>query len=337
MPGGSITMTGSHVLVGQKHSIRPPSSSKGLDLISSTAPSLYPAEHGHVEPEELFIDLTHVADDPTTTSAVWAGYPAAVEEPQPIWTGHHHTYRSSWFEVSTSDGGLGIRGNHRSENLPLTNSAPSTGAHTPVIGLDPRDPLVTLPSSRPSPSDPLAYGRPVTLKRSREEESSVDSTPPVKQRRTSRLIPTPDLNEEERLLIQLKDEEYLPWKDIANRFHADLGKAYQVPALQMRYKRLREKLRPWTENDIHALEQAHDYWMRNKWDIIANKMPEFSCLEKWPGRYCARKWEELHPGQGHLKDMTASPGRMGDESDHESPALRHTPVGTPGLEPIGSL
>ena len=51
-----------------------------------------------------------------------------------------------------------------------------------------------------------------------------------------------ELNEEQQLLLKLKEEENLPWKDIAVRFQTDLGKSYQVPALQKRFKRLRERL-----------------------------------------------------------------------------------------------
>lgn len=57
-------------------------------------------------------------------------------------------------------------------------------------------------------------------------------------------------NEEEQLLLKLKEEENLPWKDISVRFRTDLGKIYQVPALQMRLKRLRERMRTWTETDV---------------------------------------------------------------------------------------
>ena len=62
-----------------------------------------------------------------------------------------------------------------------------------------------------------------------------------------------ELNEEEQLLLKLKEEENLPWKDIAVRFQSDLGKSYQVPALQMRFKRLRERMRTWTDTDVSSL------------------------------------------------------------------------------------
>jgi hypothetical protein len=88
-----------------------------------------------------------------------------------------------------------------------------------------------------------------SLKRGREEESPIDTTP-KRRRRSSLNAPNFELTEEERLLLRLKDEINLPWKDIALRFQLELGKSHQVPALQMRYKRLRERLRVWTENDV---------------------------------------------------------------------------------------
>jgi hypothetical protein len=81
-----------------------------------------------------------------------------------------------------------------------------------------------------------------------------------------------ELGEEDRLLIQLKDEESMPWKDIAARFQSDLGKTYQIPALQMRLKRLRERMRVWTDVDVKALRMAHEYWVQSKFDIIAQKV-----------------------------------------------------------------
>jgi hypothetical protein len=59
-----------------------------------------------------------------------------------------------------------------------------------------------------------------------------------------------ELTEDERLLLRFKDEENLPWKDIALKFQTETGRTFQVPALQMRYKRLREKLRVWSDADV---------------------------------------------------------------------------------------
>ncbi|KEQ69938.1 hypothetical protein M436DRAFT_16705, partial [Aureobasidium namibiae CBS 147.97] len=119
------------------------------------------------------------------------------------------------------------------------------------------------------------------------------------------------LNDEERLLITLKEDEALPWKEIAARFSNQLGQSITVATLQMRYLRLRQRFRSWEERDIEALRQAHEYWEKCKWDIISTKvsrqhvygvdhfltnllqMLEFGVEEKWPSRHCARKWADM--------------------------------------------
>ncbi|OCL07392.1 hypothetical protein AOQ84DRAFT_295188 [Glonium stellatum] len=132
------------------------------------------------------------------------------------------------------------------------------------------------------------------LKRPREEEDSPDVTK-RRKRSESTTIPV-DLGEEDRLLIQLKDEENMPWKDIAIKFQTDLGKVYQIPALQMRLKRLRERMRVWGDADVRALRLAHEYWIQSKFEIISQKMLEYGAAERWSARQCARKWAEIDPG-----------------------------------------
>ena len=89
------------------------------------------------------------------------------------------------------------------------------------------------------------------LKRMRDEEDFAEFGQRKRKRAPSNVGPV-ELNEEEQLLLRLKEEENLPWKDIAVRFQTDLGKSYQVPALQMRFKRLRERMRSWTDTDVSA-------------------------------------------------------------------------------------
>ena len=115
--------------------------------------------------------------------------------------------------------------------------------------------------------------------------SSASSTPAVgsanngnrKRRRRTPSVAPADLGEDERLLVQLKEDENLPWKDIAARFQQEKGRSMQVAALQMRYKRLRERFRVWEEQDVYALKQAHEYWEKYKWQIIAAKVCLVTC------------------------------------------------------------
>lgn len=114
------------------------------------------------------------------------------------------------------------------------------------------------PHSRASPHrhqpipiapDPIGLRNMNALKRMREEEDFGDYGQRKRKRAPSNAGPV-ELTEEEQLLLKLKEEENLPWKDIATRFQTDLGKTYQVPALQMRFKRLRERMRSWNDVDV---------------------------------------------------------------------------------------
>ena len=58
--------------------------------------------------------------------------------------------------------------------------------------------------------------------------------------------------EEDILLLKLKEKENLPWRVIAVRFQTGMGKFYEMSALQMRYKRLRERIRALTRTDSHV-------------------------------------------------------------------------------------
>jgi hypothetical protein len=120
---------------------------------------------------------------------------------------------------------------------------------------------------------PLETPRSHGTKRLREVEEEETVEEPKRRKRSDSNVSTQfELSEEDRLLLQLKEEESMPWKDIAARFQTDLNKNYQIPALQMRLKRLRERMRVWTETDIRALRMAHEYWVQNKFEIISQKV-----------------------------------------------------------------
>ena len=157
-------------------------------------------------------------------------------------------------------------------------------------------------------------------KRKREEEEQQDTTSTSgKRRKRTSSVASADLSEDDRFLVRLKEEEALPWKDIANRFQSDLGKNLQVAALQMRYKRLREKFRVWEEQDVSALKLAHEYWEKYKWEIIAGKMLDFNITERWPARHCARKWQELETSNVLAVTSSMTPALSQFSSPIEAP------------------
>lgn len=110
----------------------------------------------------------------------------------------------------------------------------------------------------------------------RRRTSSTTSTKTTKTTGTGTgTEPTP-LSPDDRFLVHLKEEAALPWKDIAARFSHERGgggsRTYTVAALQMRYKRLKERVRVWEMRDLEALRAAHEFWERGRWEIIAYKV-----------------------------------------------------------------
>jgi hypothetical protein len=168
---------------------------------------------------------------------------------------------------------LGIQNSNMSQSFYPSPSFPQGRQGSPCMS----EPAMELsaPQARRfyAPIAPHPSGaRTSAPKRSREEDEEQLEQGKRRKRSDSNTSATMELGEEDRLLIQLKDEESMPWKDIAARFQSDLGKTYQIPALQMRLKRLRERMRVWTDVDVKALRMAHEYWVQSKFDIIAQKV-----------------------------------------------------------------
>lgn len=181
------------------------------------------------------------------------------------------------------------------QSVPSTSSwsIDPLGIHTPSVpsdsyyanfaqhirGLRTGEASIEMPLTAPQPRrvftpiapQPIDTPRSLAVKRPRDDDESAELS---KRRRRSESTTSAqlELTEEDKLLLRLKEEESMPWKDIAARFQSDLGKQYQIPALQMRLKRLRERMRVWGEADVRALRMAHEYWAQNKFDIISHKV-----------------------------------------------------------------
>jgi hypothetical protein len=141
----------------------------------------------------------------------------------------------------------------------------SIASSTPEI----RQPQPRRPYANIQP-DPV--GAAAVQKRKRDDDDLSDLSATTKRRKRTSSVVSADLSEDDRLLVSLKEEQNLPWKDIASRYSAEKGKTVQVAALQMKYKRLREKYRVWTEPDVGALRQAYEMWEKRKWEIISEKV-----------------------------------------------------------------
>lgn len=78
--------------------------------------------------------------------------------------------------------------------------------------------------------------------------------------------------QENQFLVYLRDEQLMPWKEITRQFQLAFNRSYQMPALQMRYGRLKQRTNPWTDQDTTALQLAHEYYVEKRYEIIASKV-----------------------------------------------------------------
>lgn len=111
----------------------------------------------------------------------------------------------------------------------------------------------SIPPTPPQGSNP--FKRPFQPEMMTPVSSPQSHGPPAPKRRKSSASRTEawTMTEDDTLLLQLKDEDSLPWKVIASRFK-DLNRGeFRVPTLQMRYKRLKEKMRVWDAEDVRRL------------------------------------------------------------------------------------
>ena len=241
----------------------------------TSAPELHLATYGgHSQPHEAQYPpgAAHVKDADRPRSSPSTFGPSADSLP---WTttglGIHYTTTTSPAIPATSSLQAPLFPNFAIGEHYATASPPELGHPQP------RKPY---PNIAPNPA-----GSSVKRKRGDDEDAPHDHTTTTnhatapsssssitKRRRRTASVVSADLNDDDRFLVQVKEEENLPWKDIATRFHTDRGKTFQVAALQMRYKRLREKFRVWEDEDVQALKLAHEYWEKYKWEIIGAKV-----------------------------------------------------------------
>ena len=118
-----------------------------------------------------------------------------------------------------------------------------------------------IPEGQPGPSEATA--------------SSTRRTP------SARYSSRPRLEEENRLLLDLRDRQHLPWRQITRHFEQTYGREYRMPTLQMRHGRLSKanqanRQRQWTDADTEALHQAWKWYMDERWRIIADRVCELT-------------------------------------------------------------
>lgn len=184
----------------------------------------------------------------------------------------------------TTSAGLGIQYTTAAgQPTPLTSTFP-TLALMPYTGEMPFEVESPPQLQQPQPRRPYQSIAPnpagvTAVKRQREEDEAAtfaagESRPPSgnKRRRTNSAADDTPLTEDARYLLQLRETEGLPWKDIAARFTEKNDEVYSAARLQMQYKRIRERRRVWDEQDVCALQKACEYYEKSKWNIISGKV-----------------------------------------------------------------
>jgi hypothetical protein len=58
------------------------------------------------------------------------------------------------------------------------------------------------------------------------------------------------LTDEDKLLLYCKEEVPMPWKSVANRFAEEFNRDFNVATLQMRYHRLRKRIKNWSQAEV---------------------------------------------------------------------------------------
>ncbi|KFY74767.1 hypothetical protein V499_05232 [Pseudogymnoascus sp. VKM F-103] len=144
--------------------------------------------------------------------------------------------------------------------------------------------------------------------------------------------PQPVMTEEEEFLIHLrKDREPKPdWKTTVEEFKAHTGKEFRIPALQMRYSRLNERLRVWSAKDINALTRSKAEFEKSKWESVANGMMKYDCEVKWSARACQQKYAELNP-----EELDEAPLELSPDPEAYSEVGRHNSYVNIGVQEYG--
>lgn len=93
---------------------------------------------------------------------------------------------------------------------------------------------------------------------------------------------------------------------------------FKVPTLQMRYKRLKEKMRVWEADDVGYLKEAKEAVTKEFWETVSKKMVELGCKKKIPGVACERKWRELDTVDNRDCTKPVSP-KLGQGEESMSP------------------
>ena len=122
-------------------------------------------------------------------------------------------------------------GPYRQDSLDSIKSTPNSGHHSGGV--------INQPAPFQSNSGVLGPSRARRKRKSRAKNAN-----------QGQVVYAGEISKEEELLLQLRKDGKLSWKEATAKFNDITGQQKQQACLQMRKKRLRDRLRVWTVNDV---------------------------------------------------------------------------------------
>ncbi|KAJ5037528.1 uncharacterized protein L3040_007700 [Drepanopeziza brunnea f. sp. 'multigermtubi'] len=114
------------------------------------------------------------------------------------------------------------------------------------------------------------------------------------------LVACRELTEQERFLLKWSMRDQVPWKQITARYNEVFPqKVVKEATLQMRRKRLVDRLTEWTATEERALILSCQEHKSGQWPLIAKGMHRHGGKAKWSIETLRSKWTELMQQQQH--------------------------------------
>jgi hypothetical protein len=133
--------------------------------------------------------------------------------------------------------------------------------------------------------------------------SPLTTSPPPYFNASSRPSKSKFTEEDDTLLIELKEHSKMSWRQIAEHFNG------RTPgALQVRYCTKLKARTPWTEEDLENLKAAVDEYEAQKWTVIAEKLGN-----KHSAAMCRKKHRLWNPPGSAASAKLQSPDEEDDE------------------------
>ncbi|KAL1963703.1 hypothetical protein VTN77DRAFT_7907 [Rasamsonia byssochlamydoides] len=243
--------------------------------------------------------------------------------PSPVLSHHSQEYQYPGIDESAARHGLGITTPYQGQFVQPEfgypqdpHGAAEFGGYGSEHGLDSPQPPRSKRSRRPTRSTPPTRYSPVRilphpaglqrLEQERRQSQGMESAQREQQRprASGRGRRDPQAEEEDAYVESLRQQN-LSWKVVAEMFRERFNKESTEARLQMRMLRRRKSAATWQEADIPLLLEAHEYWQKEKYKIIAAKLQELGATRTYTEQQCESQLRMLLTGA--TEEETAIP------------------------------